>query len=201
MPPAAEMVWRACGETRLNKITPPANWAASPTHAPSPVLDLAILLPGYCIPDANSVQQKPADWRGFRGERRLSGHGFRHSLISNRRSMSVVRTYNIEAGLPTLDEARRLVIEEIKRAKREGVRVLKVIHGYGSSGQGGALCVGLRKSFRLRKKEGVVRDFIAGEDFSIFSDRALALLESVPQLRGDPDLDATNEGVTFIWLK
>ncbi len=50
--------------------------------------------------------------------------------------MSALRTYNVEAGLPTLDEARRLVIEEIKRAKREGVKVLKVIHGYSSSGMG-----------------------------------------------------------------
>jgi hypothetical protein len=31
--------------------------------------------------------------------------------------MSALRTYNVEAWLPTLDEARRLVIEEIKRAK------------------------------------------------------------------------------------
>ena len=51
------------------------------------------------------------------------------------------------AGLPTLDESRRLVIEEIKRATREGVKVLKVSHGYGLWGKGGALCVGLRKSF------------------------------------------------------
>ena len=57
-----------------------------------------------------------------------------------------MRTFNVEAGLPTLDEARRLVIDEIRRAKREGARALKVIHGYGSSGKGGALCVGLRKS-------------------------------------------------------
>ena len=42
--------------------------------------------------------------------------------------MSVIRTCNAEAGRPTLDEARRLVIEEIKQAKREGVKVLKVIH-------------------------------------------------------------------------
>ena len=49
--------------------------------------------------------------------------------------MSAIQTYIVEAGLPTLDEARRLVIEEIKRAKREGVKVLKVIHGYGSSGK------------------------------------------------------------------
>lgn len=114
--------------------------------------------------------------------------------------MSTIRTFNVEAGLPTLDEARRLVIAEIKRAKREGVKVLKVIHGYGSSGKGGALCIGLRKSFGLRKKEGVIKDFIAGEDFSIFDPSVLAMLESVPELRGDPDLNATNEGVTLLWL-
>ncbi len=115
--------------------------------------------------------------------------------------MPAVRAYNVEAGLPTLDEARRLVIEEIKRAKREGVKVLKVIHGYGSSGKGGALCVGLRKSFGLRKKEKIIKDFIPGEDFSIFNESVLTLLETVPELRGDPDLDATNEGITVLWLK
>ena len=115
--------------------------------------------------------------------------------------MSTIRTYNVEAGLPILDEARRLVIGEIKRAKREGVKVLKVIHGYGSSGKGGTLCFGLRKSFALRKKEGVIKDFIAGENFSIFNPTVLALLEAVPELRGDPDLNATNEGVTVLWLK
>src|SRR5512137_1104143 len=115
--------------------------------------------------------------------------------------MSAIRTFNVEAGLPTLDEARRLVIEEIKLAKRVGARVLKVIHGYGSSGKGGALCVGLRKSFGLRKKEGVIKDFVAGEDFTVFNDTVLALLEAVPELRGDPDLGAIYEGITVLWLK
>src|SRR5437899_11933097 len=115
--------------------------------------------------------------------------------------MFVMRTFNVEAGLPTLDEARRLVIDEIRRAKREGARALKVIHGYGSSGKGGTLCVGLRKSFGLRKKEGVIKDFVAGEAFSIFNPTVLALLEAVPELRGDPELNATNEGVTILWLK
>jgi len=115
--------------------------------------------------------------------------------------VSTIWTFNIEAGLPALDEARRLVIEQIRRAQREGVNVLKVIHGYGSSGKGGMLCVGLRKSFRLRRKEGVIRDFVAGEDFSIFNATVLAMLEAVPGLRGDPDLNATNEGITILWLK
>ena len=54
---------------------------------------------------------------------------------------------------------------------------------------------------RLRKKEGVIKDFIAGEDFTIFNDTVLTLLEAAPELRGDPDLNATNEGVTLVWLK
>jgi len=115
--------------------------------------------------------------------------------------MSDIRTFNVEADFPSLEEARRRVLEEIRRAKREGVRVLKIIHGYGSSGQGGKLCIGLRKSFALRKKEGVLKAVIAGEDFSIFNRTTLDLLEAVPELRGDPDLDAINEGVTCLWLK
>ena len=73
----------------------------------------------------------------------------------------------MEDGLPSLEEARKLVMAQIQEAKRAGVRVLKVIHGYGSSGKGGKLCIGLRKSFALRKKEGVIREFIAGEDFAL----------------------------------
>jgi hypothetical protein len=42
------------------------------------------------------------------------------------------------------------------------------------------------------QKGGVINDFIAGEDFSIFNETVLALLEAVPELRGDPDLSATN---------
>ena len=113
----------------------------------------------------------------------------------------MLKTVNVEANFPTLDEARRMVIEEIRQAKRAGMRVLKVIHGYGSSGKGGKLCSGLRKSFALRKKEGVIKEFIAGEDFSIFNPATLNLLEAVPPLRGDPDLNATNEGITVLWLK
>ena len=113
----------------------------------------------------------------------------------------MLKILNVEAGMPGLDEARRRVIDEIRRAKREGVRVLKIIHGYGSTGKGGKLCVGLRKSFAMRKQEGVIKDFIKGEEFSIFNPTTLNLLDAVSELRGDSDLDATNEGVTFLWLQ
>ena len=111
------------------------------------------------------------------------------------------KTCNVESGFPTLDEARRLVVGEIRKSKRDGVRVLKIIHGYGSSGKGGTLQHGLRKSFALRKKEGVIKDFIPGENFTIFNPVVLDLLQCVPDLRADPDLSNTNEGVTVLWLK
>jgi hypothetical protein len=47
----------------------------------------------------------------------------------------------------------------------------------------------------------VILDFIPGESFTIFNNTVLLLLEAVPSLRGDPDLDATNEGVTVLWLR
>ena len=112
-----------------------------------------------------------------------------------------VRSFNVKADMPSLDDARRSVIAEIRRARKQKVRALKVIHGWGSTGRGGTLCVGLRKSFRLRKKEGVIKAFIPGEDFSIFNKTVLELLDAVPDLRGDPDLNATNEGITILWLK
>ena len=112
-----------------------------------------------------------------------------------------IRMFNVEAGMPTLEEARRLTAAEIRRAKQQGIRVLKVIHGWGSSGKGGKLCHGLRKSFLLRKKEGVIREFVPGENFSIFNQTVLAMLEAAPELRGDPDLNLANEGVTLLWLK
>src|SRR4029079_1613281 len=64
-----------------------------------------------------------------------------------------MRTINLEPGLPSLDEARRFLLAQIDAARKDGVRLLKVIHGYGSSGSEGVLCAGIRKSLRLRVKE------------------------------------------------
>lgn len=114
---------------------------------------------------------------------------------------ATVQTVNLKADLPSLEAARKVLANRLRAAQREGVRVLKIIHGYGSTGRGGTLCHGLRKSLTLRRKDGLIRTFIPGEDFSVFHEPSLALLEAVPELRGDPDLDATNEGVTVIWIR
>lgn len=65
-----------------------------------------------------------------------------------------VMTLNLELGLPTVEEARRLLKAELEKCRNQKVVVVKVIHGYSCSGVGGALRQGIRKSLISRRKEG-----------------------------------------------
>ena len=48
-----------------------------------------------------------------------------------------VRVINFEEGFPTRDQAYQKLEAALARARKDGVAVLKVIHGYGSTGTGG----------------------------------------------------------------
>jgi hypothetical protein len=111
-----------------------------------------------------------------------------------------LRTINLEAGLPTLEDARRYLIGQIETARNDGIRLLKVIHGYGSSGAGGVLCTGIRKSLRLRVKEGKALTVIPGERFSSDSVEARTLVARYPALRRDHDFNRANPGITIVEL-
>ena len=53
---------------------------------------------------------------------------------------------NIEAGMPTVEEARERLKTALLKAKKENKKLVKVIHGYGSTGKGDKLKTELRKS-------------------------------------------------------
>ena len=114
--------------------------------------------------------------------------------------MAAAKTLNIEAGLPTVDEARRLLIAELKQAKQSGFAAVKIIHGYGSTGTGGALRGALRTSLLRRKKEGLVTRVIFGEKWSVFEEDTRFAIENCPELRHDRDLNRSNEGITIAIL-
>lgn len=107
---------------------------------------------------------------------------------------------NLKADMPTLDVARRRLADTLARAKQRKCRALKIIHGYGSSGTGGRLRIGIQASLRKRRKEGVIRDFVPGERWSIFDETARSILDACPSLKRDPDLDRGNEGVCVVLL-
>jgi hypothetical protein len=111
-----------------------------------------------------------------------------------------IRVYSVKAGLPTVQEARERLNAEISKARQSGVTVMKVIHGYGSSGVGGALRDAIRRSLQKRRKEGRIRAFVIGEKWSMFEEAARQMLEECPELNKDLDLDRYNEGITLVLL-
>ena len=114
--------------------------------------------------------------------------------------MPALKIINVEAGLPTVEEARQLLLAEVKQARQAGVKALKVIHGYGSTGKGGALRGALRTSLLRRRKEGLVTRVIFGEKWSVFEEDTRYAIENCPDLRNDRDLNRSNEGVTIAVL-
>ena len=46
---------------------------------------------------------------------------------------------NLEAGLPTVSAARSRLINGLQTARMSGRKTVKIIHGYGSGGKGGAI--------------------------------------------------------------
>lgn len=110
------------------------------------------------------------------------------------------KTVNLEAGRPTVDQALHRLTEIINDAKRNKVTVLTVIHGYGSSGKGGAIREECRKTLDHLKTGGTVRDFVAGEDFHKKSSQIRSLLQRFPRLRSDMNLNRNNRGITLVIL-
>lgn len=111
-----------------------------------------------------------------------------------------IRTIMLKQGMPTVAEGRSRLNAEIDSARQAGVVALKVIHGYGSTGVGGALRNGVRASLRKRRKEGRIRAFVAGEQWDVFDATTQAMIEACPDLGRDGDLRRGNEGVTVILL-
>jgi hypothetical protein len=113
--------------------------------------------------------------------------------------VDVIPVYNIKADWPSLDEARRRLIGILDLEKRKRTRVIKIIHGWGSTGVGGKLKPGLQESLRRRIKEGKIRAFVDGKDFC-FHKGIVQLLKDYPILTSDADFNKGNPGITIILI-
>ena len=109
--------------------------------------------------------------------------------------------FNIEEYMPTVLEGIHFLRVELKLCKKHGVKVMKVIHGYGSSGTGGRLRVGLREFLQKEKDAGRIKNFVPGEKFEIFNFECHSILDKCQELRKDHDLNRHNNGVTLIELQ
>jgi hypothetical protein len=80
----------------------------------------------------------------------------------------------------------------------QGVRVIKVIHGYGRSGRGGSTREVVRNwAFRMRSR---LLGIIPGEEYSRF-DAVTQRMRAETGPFDDVDLDGANRGVTYLWVR
>lgn len=88
------------------------------------------------------------------------------------------------------------LLSEIRGSKE--FRALKIIHGYGSHGRGGATRETVRDwAYRFQRH---LRAVIYGEDYSIFDDDTQEMREECGQV-DDSDLGQANPGITILWIK
>lgn len=105
---------------------------------------------------------------------------------------------NIKEGMPIVADAMRYLQDTITRLKRDKYNVVMIIHGYGSTGKGGAICIKARQWLKAQERNGKVKQVIFGEDFNLFNFNALSLKNKCRDL--EPLLHACNNGVTIVEL-
>ena len=116
------------------------------------------------------------------------------------RKPAAIKIINLEEGLPKVDAARLRMQHELHLARRQGYAAVKLIHGYGSSGVGGALRTELQKELRRLADAGQIRAFIAGEDWRVSDETTWEQVKRYPEWKQDADLGRENKGISIVLL-
>ncbi len=109
-----------------------------------------------------------------------------------------VKEINLEKGNPTVDAALKNLVNEMSTAKRTGYKAVILIHGYGSSGNGGAIKSAVKVKLREPMFSGIVRSLAGGEEWN---ERKREFLDACSQLRDFSKYIEGNKGVTVVLFK
>ena len=109
-----------------------------------------------------------------------------------------VKEVNLEKGNPTVEVAMRKLVNELSTAKGAGYRAVILVHGYGSSGVGGAIKTATISKLKENSLRGIIRDSVGGE---AWMDRKKDFIGVCSQLRDFDRYVDGNKGLTIILLK
>ncbi len=109
-------------------------------------------------------------------------------------------TINLKDGLPPVDIALCNMELEIEVGKISGVKAIKFIHGYGSSGVGGLICKAVRERLFSLKKQRIIKDYIFGEDWDLNNPKCFRLITKLSSGYDGEDLNHCNAGMTIVFI-
>jgi hypothetical protein len=111
-----------------------------------------------------------------------------------------IKTINVKTGMPTVAEALQHLERELARSGQAGYKVVKLIHGYGSSGAGGEIRIAVQRRLTEMAGRGEIRACIFGEDWARSDQQSWALINAHSELKKDSDLGRRNLGITIVVL-
>ena len=89
---------------------------------------------------------------------------------------------------------------EIDACKLGGFKVLKVIHGYGSHGVGGAIKREIHKRLKQMKSQKIITEYIPCEQWTQSNPKRTMAIRWSDELLADSDLRMLNSGVTIVLI-
>ncbi len=112
----------------------------------------------------------------------------------------IIPSLNLKDGMPTVADAldrMRMGLQEMRYSR---VKAVRLIHGYGSTGCGGKIRIGVRKELAALKSKKQIKDYVPGEDFGPTDQASRNLVEQNRNVRHDPDYGEMNHGITIVIL-
>jgi hypothetical protein len=120
--------------------------------------------------------------------------------VAKQNDFSKMYLFNIEKNMPYCEDAKKIMYQKIFELKKGKTKVIKLIHGYGSSGIGGELRYCLREYLDSLIKRGIIRFWVAGEDFSNAYPTGKKIISTFKWILSDFDYNKKNKGITLIVL-
>lgn len=111
-----------------------------------------------------------------------------------------IKNIDLKKGMPFVDEALATLSLELDLARSQGVKVLRIIHGYGSSGTGGKIKQAVIQELTSLSRARKVRTYVVGDRYSEDTNQGRDLLSRFPDLRSTLVSDRHNPGITFVQL-
>lgn len=111
-------------------------------------------------------------------------------------------TLNLEENLPRVDVALQRFDEALDELSQTAVKIIKVIHGYGSGGRGGKIKESIRQELIYQRRSDWIADYYAGEDLGTGKESYQELCRKYPAVKSLMTKDMLgNPGITLIILK
>jgi hypothetical protein len=102
--------------------------------------------------------------------------------------------------MPLVREALQRLDRELSLARQENTKLMKIVHGYGSTGEGGDIRIAVQKRLVEMTQSGQIRGCVFGENWSKSDEATWRLLQAYAELKSDSDLGRRNRGITIVLL-